>query len=166
MGLSSWILDHPRPLERIYTIFKWLFERFEPLIRRLGYERADRWIYLPEKLTKKLLFDCRMCGQCILHSTGMTCPMTCPKELRNGPCGGVRQDGSCEVAGIGMCIWVSAYQRSLDMTLFGPDLGNIQAPLNRQLQGSSAWINMLKQEDNNSPAGWITIGEIQIAADS
>ena len=38
-----------------------------------------------------------MCGQCVLHSTGMTCPMTCPKTLRNGPCGGVREDGDCEV---------------------------------------------------------------------
>nr|WP_245947992.1 methylenetetrahydrofolate reductase C-terminal domain-containing protein [Halomonas montanilacus] len=29
-----------------------------------------------------------MCGQCILSSTGMSCPMNCPKSLRNGPCGG------------------------------------------------------------------------------
>ena len=46
---------------------------------------------------KGLLFDCRMCGQCVLSSTGMSCPMNCPKSLRNGPCGGVRADGNCEV---------------------------------------------------------------------
>ena len=32
---------------------------------------------------------CRMCGQCALPVTGYACPMTCPKQLRNGPCGGV-----------------------------------------------------------------------------
>ena len=47
--------------------------------------------------TKEAIWDCRMCGQCILHSTGLSCPMRCPKNLRNGPCGGMLQDGSCEV---------------------------------------------------------------------
>jgi hypothetical protein len=36
-----------------------------------------------EKAVKGALFDCRMCGQCILHSTGLVCPMRCPKNLRN-----------------------------------------------------------------------------------
>jgi hypothetical protein len=45
-----------------------------------------------EKAVKGPVFGCRMCGQCVLHSTGLTCPMTCPKQLRNGPCGGVRPD--------------------------------------------------------------------------
>ena len=52
---------------------------------------------LIEHALKKPIWDCRMCGQCVLHSTGMTCPMTCPKTLRNGPCGGVRENGNCEV---------------------------------------------------------------------
>ena len=47
-----------------------------------------------EHAVKGPIWDCRMCGQCVLHSTGMTCPMTCPKTLRNGPCGGVREDGN------------------------------------------------------------------------
>ncbi len=38
-----------------------------------------------ERAVKGLLFDCRMCGQCVLSSTGMSCPMNCPKTLRNGP---------------------------------------------------------------------------------
>ena len=50
-----------------------------------------------EHIVKGQVWDCRMCGTCVLHSTGMTCPMTCPKTLRNGPCGGVRENGHCEV---------------------------------------------------------------------
>ena len=38
-----------------------------------------------EHAIKKPVFGCRMCGQCVLHDTAMTCPMTCPKTLRNGP---------------------------------------------------------------------------------
>ena len=50
-----------------------------------------------EHAVKKPIWDCRMCGQCVLHDTGMTCPMTCPKTLRNGPCGRLREDGRAEV---------------------------------------------------------------------
>ncbi len=54
------------------------------------------------------VFGCSMCGQCVLHSTGLTCPMTCPKQLRNGPCGGVRADGGCEVKPEMRCVWLKA----------------------------------------------------------
>ncbi len=41
-----------------------------------------------ERSVKGFLFGCRMCGNCILQETAFICPMTCPKGLRNGPCGG------------------------------------------------------------------------------
>ncbi len=50
-----------------------------------------------EAVVKKTLFGCQSCGQCLLHENGMTCPMRCPKNSRNGPCGGVRANGHCEV---------------------------------------------------------------------
>jgi hypothetical protein len=53
----------------------------------------------------------------ILHSTGMTCPMTCPKNLRNGPCGGVRANGHCEVIPTMRCVWVQAFERAGRMSL-------------------------------------------------
>jgi hypothetical protein len=128
--------------------------RLDPLIRRFGYRRAAGWISPPEEFLKKLVFDCRMCGQCILHSTGMTCSMTCPKNLRNGPCGGVRLNGHCEVYPERPCIWVQAYEHSLRMPIYGSELIQIQPPVNRQLEGTSAWINMLTGEDLKVSDGW------------
>ena len=51
-----------------------------------------------------------MCGQCVLSVTGMACPTNCAKGMRNGPCGGVRLDGSCEVDAGVRCVWVEATQ--------------------------------------------------------
>jgi hypothetical protein len=132
------------------------------LIVRIGYERAGRLLTPVEDLAKRALFDCRMCGQCILHSTGMTCPMTCPKNLRNGPCGGVRSNGHCEVIPEMKCIWVDAYERSLQMPIYGRDIQLIQPPVNRQLEGRSAWINMLTGADQATPPGWVDLSHVQI----
>ena len=61
---------------------------------------------------KRPVSDCQMCGQCLLHDTGMTCPMTCPKTLRHGPCGGVRENGHCEVTSEMRCNWVKTARGS------------------------------------------------------
>jgi len=108
-----------------------------------------------ERITKGWLFDCRMCGMCALHDTGMTCPMTCPKEMRNGPCGGVRPDGKCEVIPEMDCVWTLAWERSERMTTFGGGIQVIQPPVDRQLEGSSAWLNMLDGRDQVAPEDWI-----------
>lgn len=154
MRLGYQLQNYPRLLEHAFRLTNWLLRWLQPTIDWIGYERADRWLRPGEELAKKMIFDCRMCGHCILHSTGMTCPMTCPKDLRNGPCGGVRADGHCEVIPEMKCIWVEAYQRSRRMPRYGSEILHIQPPVNRQLKGSSAWINMLSSEDANVPAGW------------
>jgi hypothetical protein len=115
-----------------------------------------------EEIGKKAVFDCQMCGQCILHSTGMTCSMNCPKNLRNGPCGGVRQNGHCEVKPDMRCVWVEAYERSLQMPTYGHELIQIQPPVNRQLEGTSSWINMLHDIDTVTPQGWIDPNQMAV----
>jgi len=69
--------------------------------------------------------------------------MTCPKNLRNGPCGGVRENGNCEIIPDAPCIWVQAWDRSRKMPQYGPQILQIQSPLDWRLHGTSAWINAL-----------------------
>lgn len=154
MDLGRKLRNHPHFLERSYSFTHRLFKGFDPLIARLGYKRIDRWLRPAEEISKGLIFDCQMCGQCVLHSTGMTCPMTCPKYLRNGPCGGVRSNGHCEVIPEMRCIWVEAFERSSQMPSYGQEMLLLQPPVNQQLQGSSAWINALTGADKNTPDGW------------
>ena len=86
----------------LYRVALWL----ESDPRLYGaFTRAERFV-------KNRLFGCRMCAQCALPSTAYTCPMTCPKQLRNGPCGGVTPEGNCEVYPDLRCVWVVAYERA------------------------------------------------------
>jgi hypothetical protein len=154
MGLGVWLRNRPRLLEMAYDLANRMIKLFHPVIRKIGYSRVEKWIKPSEEWTKGLVFDCKMCGQCILHSTGMTCPMTCPKNLRNGPCGGVRVDGNCEVIPEMRCIWVEAFERSQKMKIHGDEIIKLQPPVNRKLEERSAWISLLTGEDQVAAPGW------------
>jgi len=137
-------MNKPRTLESSYLLTKKLIA---PFIVKYGNSKLLKKILVGgEKITKKPVFDCKMCGQCILHSTGMVCPMGCPKELRNGPCGGVRQDGSCEIKPEMKCVWVRAWENSKKMNVYKNSILDIQPPVDRSLQGSSSWINEFHKE--------------------
>lgn len=132
-------MNKPRTLESTYLFTKKLIA---PFIVKYGNSLLLKKILISgEKITKKPVFDCKMCGQCILHSTGMVCPMGCPKELRNGPCGGVRQDSSCEIKPEMKCVWVRAWENSKKMNVYKNAILDIQPPVDRSLEGSSSWIN-------------------------
>lgn len=119
---------------------------------RLGpLERILAWV---ERGSKGPLWGCRMCGQCILHSTGMTCPMTCPKNLRNGPCGGVLQDGNCEVEPHRKCTWVKAWTRSRRLPVWRDHMEHLNPPVDWRLQDTSSWKNLVTGRDRHVPAGW------------
>lgn len=154
MSLLRRLRDYPSVLEVAYKFTENLFQRLHPLIQRIGYERADKVLRVPEKIAKQAVFDCKMCGQCTLHFTGMTCPMTCPKSLRNGPCGGVRIDKTCEVKSNMKCVWVEAYDRSTKMSIYAEGLIEIQPPRNHLLARKSALINLLSLQGAGMPEAW------------
>ena len=157
--VRRWATRNSRPLEIIYHLTARFFHALDPLWVGFGIGRLERPFAALEASTKGFLFDCRMCGRCKLSVTGMTCVMNCPKTIANGPCGGVRANGNCEVIPEMECVWVQAFDRSQQMPNYGHEIINIQPPVNQSLKGSSAWINMLQNTDTKHPAGWIIPAE-------
>ena len=95
-----------------------------------------------DKLVKGPVFGCRQCGQCLLSQTAYICPMTCPKGLRNGPCGGTL-DGKCEVLPDLPCVWVNINRREKH----GSELAGLRAPFNAELVGTSSLGNFITGKD-------------------
>ncbi|WP_077960895.1 methylenetetrahydrofolate reductase C-terminal domain-containing protein [Ensifer adhaerens] len=136
-----WAVRNSRFLEWFYNRFADLFLLLHPLWNAIGYGRVERPVTFVERHVKGFLFDCRMCGQCALSSTGMSCPMNCPKQLRNGPCGGVRANGNCEVEPDMPCVWVQAWKGSQNMEK-GNAIMNVQKPVNQSLRETSSWLRV------------------------
>ena len=56
---------------------------------------------------------CAACGDCVLGETFGLCPVArCAKSLMNGPCGGTRKDGKCEVDENTDCVWSLIVERA------------------------------------------------------
>ena len=108
--MRSWSVRNARWLKRLYALVETVLVWAHPVLKRIGYERLDKPFVAVEKITKGFLLDSQNCGQCIVGFTGLACPMNCPKSMRNGPCGGVRPDGKCEVIPEMDCVWVLAWQ--------------------------------------------------------
>jgi methylenetetrahydrofolate reductase (NADPH) len=95
-----------------------------------------------ERTVKGSLFGCRMCGNCILQETAFVCPMTCPKGLRNGPCGGATPD-HCEVDPSRPCTWYKIHERAERLGRLDALL-EVNAPLDGARVGKETWLDMLK----------------------
>ena len=141
-----WSVRHARGLSRVYATFESMLLRLAPMLEWLGYERIERPVATVERAVKGLLFDCRMCGSCVLSATGLACPMNCPKQLRNGPCGGVRADGHCEVKPEMRCVWVEAWHGATRIPGGLEAIGAIQAPVDHRLEGRSAWLAVAREK--------------------
>ncbi len=106
-----------------------------------------------EKFIKRLLFNCRMCGDCTLAHSAYLCPQSgCPKRLVNGPCGGSWK-GYCEVFPERCCFWVRVYDRLDPQTTIktltdSPPL----PPKDWALEKTSSWINYFKNNASDIKA--------------
>ena len=98
-------------------------------------------ILVCENAVKKPFFKCQDCGQCVLSYNALTCPMRCPKQIRNGPCGGTRANGNCEVHEDRYCIWWLINERARKLG-WQDKLRKYHIPVDRQFEHTSAWMNM------------------------
>ncbi|MCE5252321.1 methylenetetrahydrofolate reductase C-terminal domain-containing protein [bacterium] len=97
--------------------------------------------HLAEWITKIALFDCRDCGDCALPELQFLCPQSqCPKQERNGPCGGSRLD-ACEVYPDRPCVWNRVYTRAKAYNELEGLRTTIIGPRDWKLQKTSGWVN-------------------------
>jgi methylenetetrahydrofolate reductase (NADPH) len=103
---------------------------------------GERTLTTLERMVKGPLFGCRMCGNCILQETAYVCPMTCPKGMRNGLCGGATPE-ACEVDSSRPCTWYKIYERAEQLGM-EDKLLEINAPLDGSRTGRETWLGVLK----------------------
>jgi methylenetetrahydrofolate reductase (NADPH) len=130
---------------------KCLYGVMKNICRVINGTNMERVFHKLEQLTKVLLYDCKDCGDCSLIDVAYLCPMSqCPKNERNGACGG-SFEGWCEVyPGKKKCIYVRAYAR-LKKRREEAKLGlNCVPPCNWDLYRTSSWINYYLGKDHTS----------------
>lgn len=107
----------------------------------------------PATWYRKATLGCVSCGDCLQdHLNYAGCSMHgCYKELRNGPCGGSRVDGSCEARPDLPCVWNVIYRGALAM---GEDPARfaqiLVPPRDWSLDGTNALANRFAGLDNLS----------------
>jgi methylenetetrahydrofolate reductase (NADPH) len=129
------------PVGRKNKLRDFLTELFRSIDRR---PIAARTLERLEFAIKSPLFGCEACGNCVLGHMEYVCPQTCPKNMRNGPCGGTLS-GRCEVVDK-PCIWVAVYERAKAAKRID-ELKIYIPPPNRALSGTSSWINYFLERD-------------------
>ena len=142
---------HSRAYERFYDYLEPPILKVMATLSKLSGGRLDRPMTWAEKQLKGVLFDCKMCGNCVLSSTGMACPMNCPKTIRNGPCGGVRANGNCEVEPDMKCVWVQAWDGAARMHN-GDKIHEIQFAASKAHLGTSAWLRQIEESKTDGVA--------------
>ncbi len=104
-----------------------------------------------EHIAKVITYDCKDCGDCALQDIAYICPMSqCPKNQRNGACGG-SFNGWCEVyPNKQKCIYVQAYSR---LKKHGEEAqldSYTIPPCNWDLYQKSSWINFYTGKDHSA----------------
>ena len=119
-------------------------QRFrEPFLSIHPPSLGERLVISVERMVKGMLFNCSMCGNCILQETAYICPMLCPKGLRNGPCGSGSSEMCC-VEPSRPCIWHHVYDRA-DQARQLERLLEVQAPLDWTRVGHETWGTVISE---------------------
>ena len=115
----------------------------DDMLARLFQNRVFSGVFfVAERKMKEWVFDCQSCGNCVLSHTGFICPMRCPKEQRNGPCGGA-MDGHCEVDSGKRCVWDEIWESTGQLKRVDLLTNAYEGPPDWRLYGTSAWENMV-----------------------
>jgi hypothetical protein len=109
-----------------------------------GERKFSRLLLFFEDIIKVPLFRCQRCGECILSSTAFICSQNCPKRLRNGPCGGTGDNGSCEVHPERKCVWYRIYYRSQLLNRISL-LYKLNKIHDNNLEVTSSWLNVYRK---------------------
>lgn len=143
--------SHYRLMRMIHDLFFTPGKNLYPAMSHYYHGIRDPRKYPLEHLLKVIGNDCKDCGDCALLDMAYLCPMSqCPKNQRNGACGGSR-DGWCEVyPGEKRCIWVKAYE-ALKVTNEEKQLQKSYIPpVNWDLYQTSAWYNYYTGRDHSA----------------
>lgn len=149
-AVRHWVVRHARGFEWLYHWAERIILACRPLVERIGRQRLEPLVTPLERAAKGFLFDCKMCGRCVLSTSGLACPTNCPKMLRNGPCGGVRQNGNCELDADMRCVWIDAWEGSARMAGGGTVACNLPAA-DRHIAGTSAWLRVIAEHGRMTP---------------
>ncbi len=140
-----WAVKRSRFLEGIYNSVNPAILLLLRGATKVFGKSLDRLITVMEAQLKGFLFDCKMCGDCTLSKSGMSCPMNCPKTIRNGPCGGVRNNGMCEVKPDMRCVWVAAWDGASRMKN-GAAIETIEFAVDHRGKGKSTWLKLAREK--------------------
>jgi methylenetetrahydrofolate reductase (NADPH) len=130
----------------------WQFNIFRGFAKRIDKTHWAREVFdFFENMAKTALFHCMNCGDCALFDIAFLCPMSqCPKNQRNGACGG-SYEGWCEVyPNEKQCIWVRGYDRLKAYHEEETMGGYIVPPCNWDLWQTSSWLNFFLGRDHTS----------------
>ena len=130
----------------------WQFNIFRGLAKWIDRTHwAKETFDFLEHIVKTALFHCMNCGDCALFDIAFLCPMSqCPKNQRNGACGG-SYEGWCEVyPNEKQCIWVRAYDRLKAYHEEETTGSYVVPPCNWDLWQTSSWLNFFLGKDHTA----------------
>lgn len=140
-----------RLMRLVHQLFFTPDKKLFPLMRRYYQGVKNPRKYGLEHFLKVIGNGCRDCGDCALLDIAYLCPMSqCPKNQRNGPCGG-SYNGWCEVfPGEQKCIWVKAYALLKAYSEEEQLQTSYVPPVNWDLYQTSAWYNYYTGRDHSA----------------